>query len=192
MRVFVLCSGRTGSVSFIKACSHIENFSSDHESRSRIFGSHKFDYPDDHIEADNRLSWFLGHLDKEFGNDAFYVVLKRNKKDTVNSFTKRWKLAGSIIDSFKKGILMLGDKKLKEPEAIEVCELYYDTIYHNIELFLKDKTNVLRIELENIKEDFVKLWNWLDAKGDLDKALKEFDTKHNTSTSGKWYDIFRS
>ena len=187
MNVFILCSGRTGSVSFIKACEHISNFSADHESKAKDFSASKFKYPDQHIEADNRLSWFLGHLDKAYGDSAYYVVLKRDKAETVASFGKRWNNRGSIIAAFKSGILMLGDRTTDGSESSGICELYYDTVYNNIDLFLKDKTKVLRIDLENIKDDFARFWEWIGAEGDMKASLKEFEQKHNSSKKSKWF-----
>ncbi len=65
-------------MTFIQACKHISNFSSSHESRCGLLAEARLDYPENHIEADDRLSWFLGRLDKQYGNSAFYVHLKRN------------------------------------------------------------------------------------------------------------------
>jgi len=68
MRVFILCTGRTGSTSIIEACKHISNYTADHESLAKVFGNQRLDYPDYHIEADNRLSWHLGALNKKYGD----------------------------------------------------------------------------------------------------------------------------
>ena len=85
MNVFVLSTGRCGSTTFIKACSHITNYSSAHESLSTRTGKQRLNYPENHIEADNRLSWLLGRLDNTYGDDAFYVHLNRNIEDTIAS-----------------------------------------------------------------------------------------------------------
>ncbi|WJI25223.1 hypothetical protein RHP47_05945 [Thermosynechococcus sp. QKsg1] len=50
MNVFVLCTGRCGSVTFAKACTFITNFSSAHESRTFLLGEARLAYPDRHIE----------------------------------------------------------------------------------------------------------------------------------------------
>ncbi len=86
MNVFILNTGRCGSYTFHEACSHIKNFTSGHESRSTILGPNRLDYPENHIESDNRLSWLLGRLDKKYGDNAYYVHLLRNEKDLVYSF----------------------------------------------------------------------------------------------------------
>jgi len=61
-------------------------------------------YPKNHIEADNRLSWMLGRLDRQYGNQSFYVHLKRNESDTARSFTKRY--SWGIIKAYREAVLM--------------------------------------------------------------------------------------
>ena len=51
MNVFVLCTGRCGSVTFIESAKHIANYSAGHESRTYEIGSARFAYPPDHVEA---------------------------------------------------------------------------------------------------------------------------------------------
>lgn len=103
MRIFILCTGRTGSTTIIKACKHIKNYTAAHESRSSMFGKERFNYNDNHIEADNRLSWLLGHLDKLYGENAYYVHLIRNKADTVRSLNRRWKNQLALLELLLMG-----------------------------------------------------------------------------------------
>jgi len=173
-------------VSFSKACGHIRNFSSAHESRARLIEG-RLDYPDQHIEADNRLSWFLGSLDRCYGDDAWYVRLSRNKEDTAQSFNRRWHLKGTIMHAFVENILLTPLSALRAQKRKQACALYYDTIYDNIDLYLKDKTHVLEVTLEDIKGGFRRFWDWIGAEGDLEAALKEFDTRHNMSRKRFWF-----
>ena len=99
MNVFVLNTGRCGSTTFTKACKHITNYTSEHESRAGMLGKKHFNYPGNHIETDNRLCWFLGRLDEAYGNDAYYVHLKRNTKDVASSFAKRY--SGGIMRAYR-------------------------------------------------------------------------------------------
>ncbi len=185
MRVFILCTGRSGSKSFIKACQHIENYTASHESLTKKIGSERLDYPDHHIEADNRLSWFLGSLDTQFGKDAFYVHLKRNKKDTVDSYLKRWTYQGNILKSFAEGILLQGFKKHSEEEKQIIASSYFDTVNANIKAFLKDKPNKMEVNLENFTEDFIHFFKAIDAKGDLEMAKQSLKTANNTSKDSR-------
>ncbi|TNF34848.1 MAG: hypothetical protein EP315_06710, partial [Gammaproteobacteria bacterium] len=106
MNIFILNTGRCGSMSFIQACQHITNYSSAHESRCHLIGDERLNYPARHIEADNRLSWFLGRLDQVYGNSAFYVHLSRAKPATVASFARRGDFG--IMQAYREGILLGG------------------------------------------------------------------------------------
>lgn len=181
MNVFILCTGRSGSVSMIEACKLITNFTSGHETRSRLLGSERLNYPTKHIEADNRLSWMLGRLEKKYGDDAFYIHLKRESRPTAESFMKRFGNQGSIIRSFAEGIHLKPTKGLSEKEKLQICLDYVETVNTNIETFLKDKSKVLTMNLENIQEDFKMFWNQIEAQGDRKKALEAFQIKHNKS-----------
>lgn len=185
MRVFILCTGRSGSSAMIKACQHITNYTAGHETQTQEFGADRFDYPEDHIEADNRLTWHLGRLNEEFGEEPFYVHLKRNREAVAKSFMSRFYLPGSMIDAFTEGIHKNPPEKLSIQERKQACLDYVDSVNSNIELFLADKSKSLEIHLETIQEDFQEFWKAIGAKGDLSAALKEFERKHNSTSKRK-------
>ena len=176
MNIFILNTGRCGSVTIIKACQHISNYSSGHESRSHLLGDAHFDYPENHIEADNRLSWFLGRLDRHYGDNAFYVHLRRRDEDTARSFVRRY--TKGIINAYRSDILMSLPANSK---PLAVAMDYCDTVNRNIELFLKDKSRKMVFHLENAEQDFNTLWEQIGALGNLDAALSEFNIQHNKS-----------
>ncbi|MCG6939567.1 MAG: hypothetical protein LJE83_15540 [Gammaproteobacteria bacterium] len=176
MNIFILNSGRCGSTTFIKACQHIANYTSAHESLLTETGAGRLNYADNHIEADNRLSWFLGRLDETFGDRAYYVHLSRNPEDTADSFSRR--IDFGILKAYEQGILM---HKTHQRSAHEIAADYIATVESNIRLFLKDKSNSMDVSLDMIKKDFPVFWKNIGAQGDLDKALKELDIKYNTS-----------
>ena len=176
MNIFILNSGRCGSTTFIKACQHITNYTAAHESLLTETGSKRFNYAENHIEADNRLSWFLGRLDKTFGDNAYYVHLSRNPDETADSFSRR--INFGILKAYEQGILMHEKHKLP---AHEIATDYIETVESNIKHFLKDKSNTMDISLETIKTDFTEFWNSINAQGDLAKALKELDINYNAS-----------
>lgn len=185
MRVFVLCTGRSGSSTFIKACKHIDNFTADHESLASHFGKDRWNYPDNHIEADNRLSWHLGQLNKYYGDEPFFVHLKRDREQLAQSFLKRYYMPTSIIDSFCEGIRLTPVHTLSDTERLQACYDYIDTVDHNIEHFLADKSNVLTIHLESIEKDFLDFWERIDAIGNKEDALTQLKQRHNNSTKRK-------
>ena len=177
MNVFILNTGRCGSTTFIKACQHISNYTASHESRANEIGEQRLAYPDNHIEADNRLSWLLGRLDKCYGDEAFYVHLGRVTADVAASFVRRQGFG--IMKAYREGILMGGQDK---QESTAVARDYIETIDSNIELFLRDKNNTMRFWLETAKTDFELFWQQIGAEGDLQAALLEWDVAHNASS----------
>ena len=174
--IFILNTGRCGSTTFIQACRHITNYSALHESRLTYTGSRRLAYPENHIEADNRLSWMLGRLDKKYDNKAFYVHLSRDINTTADSFAKRKEFG--IMKAYKEGVLLFGEE---HQSAREIALDYIDTIESNIELFLKDKKHKMDFKLECAKNDFETFWGRIGAEGDLNAAIKEWDTIYNAS-----------
>lgn len=141
-------------------------------------GSERLNYPDNHIESDNRLAWFLGRLDRRFGKDAVYVHLSRDREKVISSFAKRFKYG--ILKAYGNGILM-GVSENVRPRLVAAD--YCETIEENIALFLKDKPLKMEFRLENAKHDFALFWKMIGADGDLDTALSEFDVTYNSSTA---------
>ena len=175
MNIFVLNAGRCGSTTFIKACEHITNYTAAHESRVHLTGDMRIDYPDNHIEADNRLSWLLGRIDRKFGTDAHYIHLLRDRKKSVASFVKRSRFG--IMKAYREGILLGGNNQTPE----QIADDYLETIETNISLFLKDKPMASTFRLEQAEEDFKRFWQRIGAEGDLDRALNEWQIQHNAS-----------
>lgn len=178
MNVFVLNSGRCGSTTFIQACYHIQNFSAAHESRCRFLGQERLTYPANHIEADNRLCWFLGRLDEVFGNNAWYVHLKREPLATATSFAHRRDFG--IMQAYREGILMGGPTGCSD---LAIAEDYLDTLDANIRHFLKNKTKQISVQLESAAHDFERFWDWIGAQGNLKAALAEWQRCYNSSDS---------
>jgi hypothetical protein len=87
--VFVLTTGRSGSLTFTRACERITNYTAGHETRSGLLGRERLAYPDRHIEVDNRLAWMLGRLEDAHGDRAFYVHLRRDEEATAESHVGR-------------------------------------------------------------------------------------------------------
>lgn len=186
MNVFVLGTGRCGTVTFIRACQYITNYSSGHETRSAAIGADRFDYPDDHIEADNRLSWFLGRLGRHYDDrEVLYVHLRRDREATAASFLKRWdgpQRAG-IMRAYRQGIIPKGSE-WPERQRFHVCLDYVDTVTANIIDFLHDRTH-LTLHLEDIEPGFTGFLDRIGADGDLAAARDEWNNRHNSSLASR-------
>lgn len=179
MNVFVLNTGRCGSTTFIKACRHITNFTCGHESRTAALGADRLAYPDNHIEADNRLSWLLGRLDAIYGDNAVYVHLKRDIHDTARSYARRY--SNGIMKAYKGDGILAGLSIDNDPFSVALD--YCHTVNSNIELFLKDKTKKMEIHLEDMDRDFVAFWDFIGAEGEIRAAMVEFSIHYNAAQS---------
>jgi hypothetical protein len=178
MNVFVLSTGRCGSLTFIRACNHITNFTAGHETRPKMLGEERLAYPENHIEADNRLSWFLGRLERKYGNSALYVHLQRDPEAVAGSLNRRWMANQSIAAAYRDAILKMSDEA-----RLACCRDYVDTVTENILLFLRDKPRQMTIWLETVKNDFPDFWAQIDANGDLHAALAEWNICHHSSAN---------
>lgn len=173
--------GRSGSLGFIKACQHITNYSSGHETRSWQIGSARLDYPENHIEADNNLSWMLGSLDNRFGDDAIYVHLIRDRADVVASWNRLWNHSFSNLRCYTEGMLGRIPDLLTDDEKLIVVQQFCESQTQEIELFLRDKTDVTRISLDQVELGFAQFWNRIGAEGELENALQEFNINHHAN-----------
>ncbi|MFN2354327.1 MAG: hypothetical protein ABR512_07365 [Desulfopila sp.] len=184
MNVFVLCTGRCGSHTFIQACRHITNYTAGHEIRSRFLGDERLNYPANHIEADNRLAWFLGRLDATYGDEAFYVHLTRDRLRNGASLGRYMHMG--ILKAYTDGILM---RSSYQNDPLEFGLDFYDNVNMNILLFLKDKSHTMDFTLENAAEDFRIFWERIGAQGDLDAALGEWTRTYNKSKANIFENI---
>jgi hypothetical protein len=178
MNVFVLSTGRTGTLSLEKACEHVTNYSCSHESRCSLLGDERLLYPDNHIEIDNRLSWFLGRLDQKYGDDAIYVHMLRDSEKVARSYVKRWNRETSIIRAYAYGILKRQEHQIGDAASISTD--YVRCVNENITFFLKNKSKKMNFRLENAEEDFEKFWELIGAEGSFERSWKAFSQKHNS------------
>jgi hypothetical protein len=172
MRIFILSTGRTGTTTLYKACRHIKNYTCGHESNRKKWYS--LEYPDNHIEIDNRLSWFKPELEKNYPT-AMFVHLTRNTPDVINSFKKR--SDRGIIKSFIEGVLQSKEENMSDLE-IELSIIRY------IQCINKMCTSGRVPFLFDIKKYycfFPQFCEWINANVDMNKALKEFETHYNKS-----------
>lgn len=180
-RVFVLCTGRCGSMTLSKALAHATNYTCAHESRSGR-AADRLDYPDDHIEVDNRLSFFTGMLYERYP-DAFYIHLWRSRDAVVESYTRRFQTLAGIMRAYANGILQNTRRPDNHKQRQRIAGLYVDATEANIDLFLGN-TNVRRgfINMSgNPAADLSHIWHQIGAVGNLGAAQAELLETYNAS-----------
>lgn len=176
MNIFVLSTGRCGSATFARACSHITNYTSAHESRWGLVGDARLTYPAHHIEVDNRLSWMLGRLHERYGDDAFYVHLLRDDEFVAASYHRRWLQDFAVVRGYNQDILC------RKTRDLEACLDYCQTVNANIRQFLRDKPRQMTMHLNEAPTAFREFWNAIGAEGELQAALSTWMEKHNATT----------
>ena len=179
MRIFVVCTGRCGSVTFSKACSHITNYSVGHETNVSKLGAGRFAYPSNHIEVDNRLSWMMGPLIEKFGRDpheVHYVHLKREKTATSASFAKR---KHGLMAAWTNGVVMYGKEYSQSAYSLAALDMV-DCINANITRCLIGVPHTV-VQLEEIFEQWPNFWETIRAEGSLKASLAEWNVRYNSS-----------
>ena len=196
MRAFVLCTGRCGSTTFARACDHITNFSSGHETNIAAIDD-RLRYPDQHIEVDSRLAWFLGELGATYPEAVVYVHLLRDDDAVVRSYMKRvpdvWSRRGRVVDSWRRATgrrrLTIGDafshgiimrQRLNVGELERALHVMVQTINSNIVEFLRNRPHIT-ITIADPEAPFRRFWSLIDARGDLTQAIDEFTVRYNAS-----------
>jgi len=182
--IFVLCTGRCGSMTLAHACAHLTDRTSAHESRTHLLGPARLAYPTRHIEIDNRLSWHLGRLDQVWGDRAAYVHLTRDPEAVAQSYAAR--AHQGILKAYRLDITARARHKNREAEVIDFARDYVATVTANIGLFLRDKTHVLPMALETLADDFETFLGWSGARGDLAAARAELAITHNATKDKAW------
>jgi hypothetical protein len=182
MNIFCLSTGRCGSTTFARSFEHLTNYTSGHETRSRILGKGRLDYPDQHIESDNRLAWFLGGLEKKYGDSAIYVHLTRDVDQVIDSYSKRYNPTWQtgIIFGYAHSILMRNEY-LTQAEIKQVAGMYVETVTDNILHFLSTKSRVVNISIDNPMVGVNELWNIAGFQGDREACELEWRKKYNNS-----------
>jgi len=144
-------------------------------------GSERLDFPKYHIEIDTRLAWFLGRLDEKYGDSAFYVFMKRDPEAVAKSYFKRRHRSITILPAYHHAILKRLDRI-----TIDSARDMVETVNSNIKLFLKDKPNKMEFHLEQAEADLERFFSSIGAEVNIEKAKREFNTKHNQNSSRPW------
>jgi hypothetical protein len=155
----------------------MHNFTAGHETLAREPLPRRLDYPDEHIEVDNRLFFYLGLLEEAFGAEPFYVHLLRDEQDVVRSLLDRWDTPISLGQGWERTVMMrgAGTPQLHAEAAADAVT----AMNAGIRVFLRDKPRQQVIHLEDCPEAFGRFWDAVGAVGDRDSAMAEWSVSHN-------------
>jgi hypothetical protein len=116
-------------------------------------------------------------MEAAYGDRAFYVHLRRDDEATAASHVKRWNKPA--MHAYRKGILWDVDP---ETDRLDLARDLTLTMNTNIGHYLRDKTQVMRIDIETAGTSFPELWERIGAEGDLEAALGELRVRHHAGT----------
>lgn len=150
--VFVISSGRTATTTFAQAASHLPGWTADHETRVSLPLADRVDYPEHHIEADNRLLFYLPQLETRFGDDALYVYLVRDPEKIAQSYAKRWHLTVSVVRAYTHGLRMI--PRVSEDDVLSHCRDFVAYADQTFRAFLDRQTNVQFFDIEDAETEF--------------------------------------
>ena len=175
MRIFVTGTGRCGTVTFSKACAHISNFTSGHETHTnkrrggRLGGDvANWDYPDNHIEISSQLVIAIPILKKKYP-DARWIHLVREDRDACARSLCGW----SDMAAFAKYWFLNA-----QPDPLATAYAIYDTVRGMAEAMLPD---AFIFRLEQAASDWPACWEFMHAAGDRRAAAAEFQTRYNAT-----------
>lgn len=165
MNIFVVGTGHCGTTTFAKACRFATNRKVSHESASG--GIYTFEYPEDHIEVDAPLAFWVPRL-RSFYRGCRFVHLVRDKKPCIESLARNEALVcqwfGHMLYHF--------------PEATPLDGAL--ALYSVINESLRGE-DVLQVRLEEIKIRWHEVWAWMGCEGDFARSLAEWDIKYHAS-----------
>lgn len=171
MRVFVIGTGRCGTVSFREACRHIENFSDGHESRCGLL-----EYPDNHIEVNPQARGLVKHLAQKYP-EARWVHLIRDPETCIPSLAAMGR--GIIMEYYGR----INPSVQISPSNGDIAYRFYwqenDLIEVQLE-HLVPPAQRMKIRLETVREQWRTFWDWIGARGDFAASLASWDTPRNT------------
>jgi hypothetical protein len=147
MNVFFISPGRTATTSFSEAFSCVPGYTSMHESRVELLGKERVSYPENHLEFDNRLVWFLPQLANKYAKSSILVIVHRDKEKIAQSYNKRWHKI-NIMKAYAQGIHM----RDLAGNDIDVCRDYVNYVYDHLEFYRNYWDHVVDINMDTPSE----------------------------------------
>lgn len=122
-------------------------------------------------------------MGKKYHDDTtLYVILRRNEDEIAKSYQNRLlysEFKASMIHAFANGIVMNPEVYITDEEQFAICKYYVETVYTNIEEFVRGR-HFCTVHLKGDEgESFRQFLSMINAQGDLDGARIEFATNHD-------------
>jgi hypothetical protein len=175
MRIFVTGTGRCGSVTFSQACRHVTNYTCGHETHTNKRTAEglrgdvaHWDYPDNHIEVSPQLVIGIPILRRRYPEARWVHLVRRDRDACARSLCLR-----SDMRAFAKYWFLNAD-----PDELSVAYAVYDTVRSLCQALLPD---AFTLELEQARLQWRACWEFIGARGDFARSLREWETRHNAT-----------
>lgn len=164
-------TGRCGTKTWARACSHLVSHTSGHESHGgRVNGY--LDFPDDHIEVDPHLSWMLARLVTRYP-DAVFVHLWREEEEVVASWKgrgiRRHRGAAPLVDV----IYQVRSASLGPDAYDQALRELYRSVVARCDWILSRQRRFLSVNIHEAREAWPTFCDMVGAVGDLREASAE-------------------
>lgn len=178
--VFILSPGRTATTSLAMVFKRLEGYTSGHETQSQLLGDSRVRFPENHIECDNRLCWFLERLTRFYGSSGILVIVHRDEDKIAKSYNQRWYKI-NIMRAYSQGILQrpLTDNNLS------VCADYVSHMYEKLNFWETQWNHVVHLDLAAPELGLSQLLGLLSRESDMEDLLRALnETRSNENLSG--------
>lgn len=180
MRVFVIGTGRCGTVTLSRALALQASFSVGHESRAAHFRDRLF-YPDRHIEIDNRLTWFASLLREIYEvNETVFVHMRRDPYEVAMSYAVRYR-PGGLMHAFMHGIIQTTPGRGDYEERLHTALLMVNAIQAQCDLFLQTVPLAVTIDLHAPDSGLKILCEYTGLQSHEEDFVKAMGHVHNAT-----------
>ena len=190
MNVFILSPGRTATKTLTYIFSKVPGYTSGHETRCKYLGGERVDYPENHIECDNRLSWFMPRLTKKYSKEAVLVVVHRDHESVAKSYNHRWQKI-NIMKAYSQGVL----KREFSENDLDVCRDYVSNVYEQIESFSGEWRHVVHLDLDDPELGVSEVLRLIGCPEKTESTLHDFSitnlNPNKVSNFKRQRDVFR-
>ena len=193
MNVFFISPGRTATTTFANACKCVEGYTSLHESQVQLLGDKRIAYPENHLEFDNRLVFFLADLTQKFAaNRGVLVIVHRDHHEVASSYNRRWSKI-NIMKSWSQGVHL---RELSQ-NTYEVALDYVQYCYRQLDYFKPQWQHVVELDVHNPEVGIQALLQIMDKSKHADEVCQYLQSNcHNLNQNqlknklaGLWFNL---
>lgn len=193
MNVFFISPGRTATTTFANAFQCIEGYTSLHESQVQRLGEDRIAYPENHLEFDNRLVFFLADLTQKYATSGgVLVIVHRDHHLVAKSYNQRWSKI-NIMKAWSQGVHL---RDLSQ-NTFDVALDFVKYCYRQLDYFKPEWQHVVEIDLNNPENGIKELLKIMEQSQYADEVCQYLAQNHHNLNQSQlknkladlWYNI---